>query len=73
MTVTLFLELWYLLPYFAPLLDSARALEWTTKLVEMGLGKRGRTIRATTRPSRALYNSTDIDGPGGQQAGQSRR
>lgn len=37
MTVTFFLELWYLLPPFAPLLDSARTLEWTTRLMEMGL------------------------------------
>lgn len=43
MTVTFFLELWYLLPPFTQLLDSARALEWTTRLVEMGMGSAGTT------------------------------
>lgn len=39
MTVTFFLELWYLVPPFARLLDSARALEWTTSLMEMGMAR----------------------------------
>lgn len=42
MTVTFFLELWRLLPPFGLLLDSTRALEWTTELVELGL-RRTRT------------------------------
>lgn len=42
-TVTFFLELWYLLPPFAPLLDSASALKWTTRLVELGMGSAGAT------------------------------
>lgn len=37
MATSLFLELWHLLPPFAPLLDPTRALEWTTELAESGL------------------------------------
>ncbi len=39
MTVTFFLELWQVLPPFAPLLDAGRALAWTTQLADMGSRK----------------------------------